>query len=296
MSFLLDILKKILLILRGSLIMAYILTLNVILCTLFFCCYALICLIPTKKWRSKAHQYSLFLYRLLSICTEPALKWHMRVTIINHNAPKCFDYNKSYLMICNHQSWVDIIILGGLIHNRTSLMKVFMKTELLWQLPFASWFCYLNDFPFLKRTQKDQKHDSQTIMDACEAIKKSPSTLMSFVEGTRFSEKKHQKYHSPYQYLLPPKYFGLAVSMKALEDTIEGIIDVTVVYAPRKFGMLDFICGNIQSIQVHYHYIPLDKKLCGDYQNNTDFKQYFKSWLDGIWLDKDELIKKNTLL
>ncbi len=59
-----------------------------------------------------------------------------------------------YLLISNHQSWADILILQYIFSNKIPPLKFFLKKELLWTLPIASWACWLLDFPFMHRYSK----------------------------------------------------------------------------------------------------------------------------------------------
>ncbi len=44
----------------------------------------------------------------------------------------------SYLVISNHQSWVDIPALIQTLNRRTPFFKFFLKKELIW-VPFLAW-------------------------------------------------------------------------------------------------------------------------------------------------------------
>ncbi|MCX7126185.1 MAG: 1-acyl-sn-glycerol-3-phosphate acyltransferase, partial [Gammaproteobacteria bacterium] len=56
-----------------------------------------------------------------------------------------------YVMISNHRSWLDILVLGIAFNKKIPPLKFFMKKELLWQLPFAGLACYALGFPFMSR-------------------------------------------------------------------------------------------------------------------------------------------------
>jgi len=42
------------------------------------------------------------------------------------------NYHGWYLVISNHQSWVDIFVMQHLLNRRIPLMKFFLKQELIW--------------------------------------------------------------------------------------------------------------------------------------------------------------------
>jgi 1-acyl-sn-glycerol-3-phosphate acyltransferase len=55
-----------------------------------------------------------------------------------------------YLVICNHQSWVDIVILQRIMHGKIPFLKFFLKKELI-LVPFLGLAWWALDFPFMKR-------------------------------------------------------------------------------------------------------------------------------------------------
>src|SRR5262245_17860260 len=61
--------------------------------------------------------------------------------------PTRLDPRKSYLIICNHQSWSDILLLFDLFHTRLPFLRFFLKRELLFA-PIVGTGCWTLDFPF----------------------------------------------------------------------------------------------------------------------------------------------------
>ena len=59
----------------------------------------------------------------------------------------------SYLVISNHQSWVDIPALIQTLNRRTPFFKFFLKKELIW-VPFLGLAWWALDYPFMKRYSK----------------------------------------------------------------------------------------------------------------------------------------------
>jgi 1-acyl-sn-glycerol-3-phosphate acyltransferase len=55
-----------------------------------------------------------------------------------------------YLVVANHQTWSDILVLQDALVGRIPPLKFFVKRELLW-LPMAGHCMWLLDFPFLRR-------------------------------------------------------------------------------------------------------------------------------------------------
>ena len=83
----------------------------------------------------------------------------------------------SYLVISNHQSWVDIPALIQALNRRTPFFKFFLKKELIW-VPFLGLAWWALDYPFMKRYSKAflAKHpelagqDLKITRQACEQI------------------------------------------------------------------------------------------------------------------------------
>ena len=55
-----------------------------------------------------------------------------------------------YLVLSNHQSWVDILVLQKTLRKKIPMLKFFLKKELIW-VPFLGLAWWALDFPFLKR-------------------------------------------------------------------------------------------------------------------------------------------------
>ena len=141
------------------------------------------------------------------------------------------NYHGWYLVISNHQSWVDIFVMQHLLNRRIPLMKFFLKQELIW-VPVMGIAWWALDFPFLRRHGVEylKKHPEQkgkdfaTTRKACEKFAHTPTSVMNFLEGTRFSKARHARQQSPYKHLLRPKAGGMALALDVLgEKTVEGV-------------------------------------------------------------------------
>ena len=60
------------------------------------------------------------------------------------------DPNSWYMVNCNHQSWVDILVLQHLLNRRIPLLKFFLKQQLIW-VPVMGLAWWALDFPFMRR-------------------------------------------------------------------------------------------------------------------------------------------------
>ena len=205
----------------------------------------------------------------------------------------------SYLVISNHQSWVDIPALIQTLNRRTPFFKFFLKKELIW-VPFLGLAWWALDYPFMKRYSKAflakhpqlQGKDLEITRAACELFKRQPVTVVNYLEGTRFTAAKQAQQASPYKYLLRPKAGGVAFVLAAMGAQIDAILDVTVVYPQAKIpGFWDLISGNVPKVIIDIRTRELDPTLCqGDYENDPVFRLKVQNWVNQLWSDKDQRI------
>jgi 1-acyl-sn-glycerol-3-phosphate acyltransferase len=193
-----------------------------------------------------------------------------------------------YMVVANHRSWVDILVLQKVLNRRAPFLKFFLKKELFW-VPFLglAWWCL--DYPFLSRAARASR-DLEVIRTAAGKFRLRPVSVMNFVEGTRFTPDKHAAQRSPYTHLLKPKAGGLTFILTEMGDRIDTLLDVTLVYPAGTPTLWSFLCGGVPSIQVRLTKRGLDPGLRGDFLGDKAFRREFTAWLNGIWAEKDELI------
>jgi 1-acyl-sn-glycerol-3-phosphate acyltransferase len=204
-----------------------------------------------------------------------------------------------YLVLANHQSWVDILVLQRIFNHRIPLLKFFIKKELFW-FPVMGQAWWALDFPFIKRYTKSllkkkphlKGKDLEITRKACRKFKSLPVSVMNFVEGTRFSRTKHDLQKSPYANLLKTKAGGIAYVLGAMGDQIHNVLDVTIVYPNGGYSFWSFLCGKIDEIKVRVKTVPVNRDLVGDYANDLDFRHRFQGWLNRLWEEKDRCIKR----
>ena len=203
-----------------------------------------------------------------------------------------------YLVLANHQTWVDIVVLQVALNRRIPLLKFFIKQQLIW-FPLLGLGFWALDMPFMKRNSPSYlaRHpekkggDLEATRKACEKFRHTPTSVINFVEGTRFSEAKRVARNSPYEHLLLPRAGGIAVALSAMGEVFDAILDVTLIYAdgPPKFW--DMICGDRVDVTVEIRALPIDRELvAGDYQNDREFRRYVHRWLGRLWEEKDARI------
>ena len=200
-----------------------------------------------------------------------------------------------YLVIANHQSWVDILILQFVFNRRIPLLRFFLKRQLFW-VPLLGLAWWALDFPFMGRYSKKQiarnpelaGRDIEATRRACEKFRAIPIAIMNFVEGTRFTQAKHDAQGSPYRHLLKPKSGGVAFVLDAMGSGLHGILDISIAYPGGIPTMMDLIANRVPEVRVLVRPRPLPADLMhGDYQNDRAFRARFQQWMNGVWQDKD---------
>ena len=211
------------------------------------------------------------------------------------------DPNRSYLLVCNHQSIIDILLLFDQFHRRTPPLVFFLKRELLW-VPVIGLACWAMDFPFMRRHTREEiarnpqlrSDDLKTTRAFCERFRDQPITVVNFAEGTRFSEAKRAAQPSPHRHLLRPKSAGLAFTLAAMGEQFDGIIDVTIAYRPSRHPYVwSFLIGEQSDLAIHIDVRPVPEGLlAGDYQDDAEFRARFQTWVNALWTRKDARLEQ----
>ena len=187
-----------------------------------------------------------------------------------------------YLVSSNHQSWVDILVLQRIFHGRIPFLKFFLKQELIW-VPVIGLAWWALDFPFMKRGKGSgaRQNDLKTTREACEKFKLIPTTVINFVEGTRFTPAKQAAQQSPYRHLLKPKIGGLGIALAAMGEQFEALLDVTIVYPHGTPTFWHLLCGQIDAVtvRVQQREIPAEV-LGGDPLRDKAYRQRIGDWVD----------------
>lgn len=255
-------------------------------------------LIPISAWQH-------LLNSLLDGC---ASAW-IRVNTLNQNLTSRIHWDVKglenlkrkewYLVIANHQSWVDILVLQRVFSGRIPFLKFFLKKELIW-VPFLGLAWWALDFPFMRRYKRSflEKHphlkgkDLETTRRACEKFSHIPVSIMNFVEGTRFTSAKQRLQESPFQHLLLPRAGGIAFVLSAMGNKLHKLLDVTIHYPQGIPSFWDFASGKVKDIQVRVHVMPLENLMPEDYFENAEHRQLFQGWLNQHWQRKDNTLKQ----
>ena len=200
-----------------------------------------------------------------------------------------------YLVLANHQSWVDILVLQKVFNRRIPFMRFFLKRQLFW-VPLLGLAWWALDFPFMGRYTKKQiardpslaRRDIDATRRACAKFRAIPVSIMNFVEGTRFTQAKHDAQGAPYRHLLKPKSGGVAFVLDAMGDGLQAILDVTIAYPAGTPTLLDLLADRVPEVCVQVRQRPIPEAMVrGDYQGDRAFRVQFQQWMNGLWQDKD---------
>ena len=255
-------------------------------------------LIPIEKFHHALYQPMHWIYRLW------ALNNYLIINLFNKVDWKISGIEKLskkswYLLIANHQSWLDIMVLSYICREYTSDPKYFLK-ESLKKVPFLGMGCWALDMPFMKRYSKQfldrnphlKGQDIVATRKSCQAFEKYPTTIINFVEGTRFTPQKQQQ-HPTFKHLLRPKAGGIAYTLATLGPKFEKLLNVTIVYPHASDHIMkDVLKGKMSTIIITIEQHEINKQLIGNYFDDETFKESFQDWLNALWSDKDESLKQ----
>jgi len=203
-----------------------------------------------------------------------------------------------YLIISNHVNWIDIFALFRVFRGKAPLIRFFIKQVLIW-FPIAGQAAWALSFPFMRRYSQDylaqhpekRGRDLESTRKACRLYRHIPVSIINFVEGTRITREKHDEQQSPYKHLLRPRVGGIAFVLASLGEQLDAMIDVTLIYEPRDATMWDFVTNRVPRIIVRARRLDLSPEFCtGDAVEPGPARERFKSWIEQVWREKDQLI------
>ncbi len=205
---------------------------------------------------------SLWLERVLGI------QLHISGDLPNHKHDHC-------IIISNHRSWFDILILQALIVRDGPLLMFLIKQELIY-VPVVGWICMALDFPRLNRGKSSQGR-SQDYASVASATQRR-GALMNFAEGTRFTEAKHQLQQSSYSHLLKPRSGGFRIMLDNQPDA--PVFDFTLGYPQDGMSFWQCLNGELKEFSVDVSRFSA-----------MDIAPAPEGWLAERWAEKDKLLE-----
>jgi len=282
-------------------------SLHIALNTLFWCIpiYALAIprfLLPIAAWRRAAGSLMSRAADAWVACNRLVLLRVLRLSRIERTwqLAEPLDPHRWYLVISNHQSWADIFVLQDTFLGRIPPLKFFNKQVLIW-VPLIGFAMWLLDFPYVRRYSREalaanpdlRKHDQATTVKACEQFRVRPTSVLNFLEGTRFTEAKHRAQASPFRHLLTPKTGGFGYVRASLGDRIHQVIDATIVYPQGVPTFWDFLCGRCPEARIDVLSVEaphFDLAHMSDDGLPADLRERLRLWTDTLWARKDARI------
>jgi 1-acyl-sn-glycerol-3-phosphate acyltransferase len=198
-----------------------------------------------------------------------------------------------YIVAANHQSWVDILVLQKVFSGRVPMLKFFLKRQLIY-VPVIGLAWWALDFPFMQRSGgMSSARDLERARLACEKFRLVPTSVINFLEGTRFTPRKHDAQRSPYRHLLKPRSGGIATALATLGQHCHRLLDVTIVYPHGAPSFWSLLSGRVDDVivRVEQREIPADL-LGGDYAADPQFRRRMQDWVNALWAEKDALIER----
>ena len=209
-----------------------------------------------------------------------------------------FDRNDWCLGLANHQSWADILLILSASNYTMPNIRFFMKKELSW-IPFIYLANKNLNMPFVNRHSKKQitknpnlrLQDYENTIKSCKRLKRAPSTIFSYAEGTRFTQEKHKEQNSSYKNLLEPKIGGLATALSALPES-KYLIDFTLIYKTDQRSAWAFLKGDMADVKILVKKFKIPESLKNkSYLDDNEYRIEFKNWIEDIWSQKDKSIE-----
>ncbi|MBP9906548.1 MAG: acyltransferase [Rhodoferax sp.] len=203
-----------------------------------------------------------------------------------------------YLVVCNHQSWVDILVLQHVLNRRIPLLKFFLKKELIW-VPIMGLAWWALEFPFMRRRSEaylrqhpqERGKDAATTRAACEKYALVPTSVMNFLEGTRCTPAKQQRQQSPYRHLLKPKAGGVSLALDAMGEKFGAVLDITIIYPQGTPDFWRFLQGQVSHVVVQARVLPVPRASIQPGQSGEQaWREVCQPWVNQLWADKDATI------
>ena len=236
----------------------------------------------------------------MAVKTDDVLLFNIIKNKIELQNPQVLNANQNYLILANHRSWADILILQSLLNKKTPPIQFIVKRELIF-MPLIGLICWAYEYPFVRRKSlkareiKTEKTigDMHTIRTKMDKTATAGHSIINFVEGTRFHILKSEKQKSRFKYLLNPHTGGLFYILKNYGEKLDAILDFTIVYGCKSPVFWKFLSGrcpriivDLQKIQIKDLFTSLDSDTDGIHFDNVS------KWLDDLWFEKDFKMKQ----
>lgn len=235
---------------------------------LCFCLAILFAVWPTDV----VHQMMWWLY----VKWVAMLGWFVRhmVKDIQLHGSKDLPQDKPYILIANHYSWMDIIVLYATIFSKHRSFVFVMKRSLIY-IPFIGVVCWGLGHPLVERG-RSRLATEKVLTEAAEKAKKYNYGMMIFPEGSRYT--KNPDGHPDYKHLLKPKRMGFEMIAKVFGETA-CVVDITLNYKDKEHSVSDFLLGRIHKVDI----------TCETHDVQSDDARH---WIMRQWAKKDLFLQQ----
>lgn len=194
------------------------------------------------------------------------------------------------LILPNHQTIADVMVVICFARRigRQGDLKWFVKDPVKW-VPGPGWGMKLLDCIYVKR---DWSRDEAEIQRLFGRFKEEniPISLVSFLEGTRFTASKHaealrfareRRLEEP-QHTLIPRTKGFVATMNGLGPHLDAIHDLTIAYPGRVPTMLDCFLARVPRVDVYFRRFSVS--------GLPDGGDALEQWAQERFQEKDQLL------
>jgi 1-acyl-sn-glycerol-3-phosphate acyltransferase len=204
-----------------------------------------------------------------------------------------------YLIVSNHLSWVDILVLFRVFHGHTALIRFFIKESVRY-MPIVGQACVAVDMPFMKRYTAEylERHpdkrgkDLEATRRACQHFRDIPVAVLIFMEGTRLTPAKHAEQGRPYRHLLRPRIGALSYVLACMGDQLNEILDVTLAYpGVGELTFWKFLSGAVPRVVVRVRRLAMPREFLDPaIMEAGPRREGFKGEIRRMWETKDALL------
>lgn len=210
---------------------------------------------------------------------------------------------ESALVVCNHRSWADTVVIYSLARQVRMHGDVkFLAKRSLLLFPvygFAGWI--LDVVIFIKRQSTSAGRRMTKVFSTLTdpGRQEAPYWLINYLEGTRFTVKKLEAAHDfakerdlkMLDQVLQPRTKGFVSTVHALRTSASAVYDITIGYQESEkremlpsFKAMYFTPSlHRRVIHVHQRRIPLSEV--------PQDEEELKKWIYKLYEQKDELLK-----
>ncbi|CAM5511391.1 1-acyl-sn-glycerol-3-phosphate acyltransferase [Rhodanobacter lindaniclasticus] len=196
----------------------------------------------------------------------------------------------NYLVLCNHQSWVDIPVLQKVFNRRIPFLRFFLRAGVdlgaaaragVVGAGFSLHEALLPPDPAAppRTAGQGSRGDATRLRE----IPSHAGVGDELCRGHPLHAGQARRAALAARYLLRPKAGGVAFVLDAMGEALHAILDVTIVYPSGPCTIADLIAGRVREVRVHVRERPLQRELIGSYDENAAFRGRVKAWMNTLW-------------